>query len=511
MIVGMSPDSVPSVDQLDSEALRTLARQLMQQLQVSESRNQQLLHELAILRRHRFGARSEQSAGVQGSLLDETIEADLADIEQQLQRQSSRTQVETRDSAPPKRQALPPELPRIDHHHEPDSTICACGCQLQRIGQDVTEKLDHVPSMLTVQRHIRGKWVCRQCQTLVQAPMPAQIIDKGLATSGLLAQVLVSKFADHLPLYRQEQIFMRAGVRLVRSTLAQWVGSCGAQLQPLVDALRESILAQSVLQADETLVQMLQPGSGKTHRAYLWAYTPGVYESLKAVVYDFTEGRAGAYARAFLGDWQGQLVCDDYGGYKACFEQGITEVGCMAHARRKFFELHDRGKSLIAEQALVLIGQLYGVEAQARDMTPQQRQALRQQQARPVAAALYAWMREHRLKVPDNTGIARALDYSLKRWQALTHYLDDGRLPIDNNHTENQIRPIALGRKNWLFAGSLRSGKRAAAIMSLIQSAKLNGHDPYAYLRDVLERLPTHPNNRINELLPHNWTSSPSP
>ena len=207
----------------------------------------------------------------------------------------------------------------------------------------------------------------------------------------------------------------------------------------------------------------------------------------------------------FLGDWRGELICDDYGGYKACFEQGIAEVGCMAHARRKFFELHQSGKSLIAEQALKSIGQLYEIEAQATDLLPEKRQRLREQQARPIAEALHAWMTAHRLKVPHGTGIARALDYSLKRWAALTRYLNDGRLPIDNNWIENQIRPIALGRKNWLFAGSQRAGHRAATVMSLIQSAKMNGHDPYAYLKDTLTRLPTHPNNRIEELLPHRW------
>ena len=203
--------------------------------------------------------------------------------------------------------------------------------------------------------------------------------------------------------------------------------------------------------------------------------------------------------------WRGVLVCDDYSGYKAGFAQGIAEAGCMAHARRKFYELHKSGKSQIAEQALKTIGQLYEIEALSAGMSPDERQRLREQQARPIAEALHAWMTAHRIKVPEGTDIARVLDYSLKRWAALTRYLDDGRLPIDNNHIENQIRPIALGRKNWLFAGSLRAGRRAAAAMSLIQSAKMNGHDPYAYLKDVLTRLPTHPNSRIEELLPHRW------
>jgi transposase len=379
---------------------------------------------------------------------------------------------------------------------------------LQRIGQDVSEKLDYTPGLFTVERHIRGKWVCKQCETLTQAPVPAHVIDKGLASTGLLAQVLVAKYADHLPLYRQEKIFERAGMKLARSTMAEWVGVCGVQLQPLADALRQAILAHRVVHADETPVQMLQPGSKKTHRAYLWAYAPGAFEDLRAVVYDFTDGRAGAHARTFLGDWQGSLLCDDYVGYKACFTQGITEIGCMAPARRKFFDLHVAAKSQLAQQAVQYMGQLYEIERQVKDLATDERRRRRQEQAKPVADALHVWMQAQRERVPDGSATAKALDYSLKRWVALTRYLDDGQLPIDNNWIENQIRPIAIGRNNWLFAGSLRAGKRAAAVMTLIQSAKLNGHDPYAYLKDVLTRLPTQPASRITELLPHNWKLS---
>ncbi len=514
----MSLKSASNLDQLDADALRALAEQLMGELaetrqmvarqahdlHFKETHIRKLTHEIAVLRRYRFGKKSEQFGGEQGLLLEDAVDADIAAIEQELMNLSGQPPAQKAVSQP-KRQALPPELPRILVRHEPHSTACTCGCQMQRIGEDVSEKLDYVPGVFSVEQHVRGKWACRQCETLTQAPVPTQVIDKGIATPGLLAHVLVAKYADHLPLYRQEQIFARAGVKLPRSTLAEWVGVCGVRLQPLVDALREAILNEPVVHADETPVQVLQPGSKKTHRAYLWAYAPGAFQDLKAVVYDFTEGRSGAHARAFLGDWRGELVCDDYGGYKASFEQGIAEVGCMAHARRKFYEQHQSGKSLIAEQALKSIGQLYEIEARGAALCPKKRQRLREHQARPIAETLHAWMAAHRIKVPDGTGIARALDYSLKRWAALTRYLGDGRLPIDNNHIENQIRPIALGRKNWLDAGSQRAGRRAAAVMSLVQSAKMNGHDPYAYLKDVLARLPTHPNNRIEELLPHRW------
>jgi transposase len=376
---------------------------------------------------------------------------------------------------------------------------------MKRIGEDVAEKLDYVPGVFTVERHIRSKWACAKCETLVQAPVQAHVIDKGIPTTGLLAQVLVAKFSDHLPLYRQEAIFARAGFAIPRSTLAQWVGSCGVQLQPLVDALKSEVLKFSVLHADETPVAMLKPGNGKTHRAYLWAYAPGAFEPIKAVVYDFCESRAGEHARAFLGEWRGSLVCDDYSGYKAGFAHGVTEAGCLAHARRKFFDLHASNKSQVAQSALQQIATIYEIEREVQSLSAEDRQRIRQVRSRPVLDALHQWMQLTLQKITDGSATARALDYSLKRWVALTRFVDDGRLPVDNNWIENQIRPIAIGRNNWLFAGSLRAGKRGAAAMSLIQSARLNGHDPYAYLSDVLRRLPMQRASQIGELLPHRW------
>lgn len=466
----------------------------------------QLTHEMAVLKRWKFGRSREQLDAGQASLLDETIDTDIAAIEQELQGLAPPANAAKEPRQQPKRAALPPELPRVELHHEPDSTTCACGCQLKRIGEDVSEKLDYTPGVLTVQRHVRGKWACSECQTLRQAPVPAQIIDKGLPTSGLLAQVLVAKYSDHLPLYRQETIFGRSGYTIARSTLAQWVGVCGVQLQPLVDALKTAMFRSAVLHADETPVAMLKPGNKKTHRAYLWAYAPGAFDDLKAVVYDFCESRAGEHARAFLGDWSGGLICDDFSGYKASFGAAITEVGCMAHARRKFFDLHVSNKSEIAQQALTYIGQLYEVEREVKHLSADERGRIRKDKSKLLVDALHQWMLLQRQRITDGTATAKALDYSLKRWVALTRFVQDGRLPIDNNWIENQIRPVAIGRGNWLFAGSLRAGQRAAAVMSLIQSAKLNGHDPYAYLKDVLARLPTQKNSRIDELLPHNWT-----
>src|SRR5690606_28658867 len=251
----------------------------------------------------------------------------------------------------------------------------------------------------------------------------------------------------HLPLYRQQKIFARAGVKLPISTMADWVGVCGVRLQPLVDALRETILTHDVLHADETPIQVLRPDTGrKTHRAYLWAYAPGAFEDLKAVIYDFAPSRAGEHARAFLCDWRGKLVGDDLSGYKKGFTNGITEIGCMAHARRKFFKLHAANQSQLAEQALRYIGELYEIERETKALDATQRWRIRQEKAEPIAGKLHDWMLAQRMRVPDGSGTAKALDYSLKRWAALTRYLDDGCVPIDNNHIEQQIRPVALGR-----------------------------------------------------------------
>lgn len=514
-----------NLEQLSPECLRDLAAQLIGQVsqlqddnagllgQIAtkekqninlKTLNDKLTHEIAVLRRHQYGRASESLNVLQISLLDDVVEADIAGIEEELARMDPSLLQRTRKKQP-KRTALPAEFPRTVIRHEPVSTQCTCGCQLERIGEDISEKLDYTPGVFNVEHHVRGKWACKNCESITQAAVPAQVIDKGIPTSGLLAQVLIAKYADHLPLYRQEKIFERAGFAIARSTLADWVGRCGVALQPLVDAMRDKLLTEPILHADETPVPMLSPGKKKTHRAYIWAYANTVDADRSMVIYDFTETRAGKNARAFLGEWCGKLVCDDFGGYKAGFAGGITEIGCMAHARRKFFELHERKKSLIAEQALVIIARLYEVEHAIRDMNAQQRLHYRSEYAKPILDELHNWLISHRRKVLEGTAIAKVIDYSLNRWTALTRYCEDGALPIDNNWAENQIRPWALGRKNWLFAGSLRSGQRAAAVMTLIQSAKLNDLEPYAYLKDVLDRLPTTKASQIEELLPYNW------
>ena len=493
------------LNQLSESEVRALAAQMQSTIQRLTVEKEHLTHEIALLRRHRFGQRSEaQGTSPQQSLLRDLVDEDLAAIESELETLNEPV-TETRQRSKPRRQSLPAQLPRTEIRHDPESTTCGCGCQLTRIGEDISEKLDYEPGTFSVERHIRSKWACKQCETVVQAPVAPHIIDKGIPTTNLLAQVLISKYADHVPLYRQEQIYARAGMELPRSTLADWVGRCGVELTPLVDCLRSCLLGHAVLHADETPVPMLSPGKKKTHRAYIWAYATTRTAPIQAVVYDFQPTRSGKACREFLADWHGHLVCDDYQGYKAGFVTGMTEVGCWAHARRKFFELAERGNSPIAEQALVTVGRLYDIEREIAEKPPDERRRIRDAQARPIAGHLREWLIHQRSGLTEGTRTAKAIDYSLKRWEALTRYLDDGAVPIDNNWIENQVRPWALGRKNWLFAGSLRSGQRAANVMSLIQSAKINGLDPQAYLRDVLERLPTLMYSEIDSLLPHNW------
>lgn len=359
-----------------------------QSIKYKEQVNQKLTYELALLKRHRFGQRSENLSALQISLLEEIIDTDIASIDTELD-DALEPESKATKKHQAKRKALPPELPRHDIHHDPDATQCHCGCQMKRIGEDVSEKLDYVPGVFSVERHIRGKWVCGECETLAQAAMPAHIIDKGIPTTGLLAHLLISKYADHLPLYRQEQIFARSCVQLSRSTLAEWIGVCGVRLQPLVDAMREHLLKETVLHADETPVPMLTPGKKKTHKAYIWAYASAPFSGLNAVVYDFQPGRSGQHARDFLGDWKGQLVSDDYAGYKKSFDKGVTEIGCMAHARRKFVELHVAGRSQIAGEAVRLIRELYRVEQEVRELDADGRHQIRQAQAKPIADKLH--------------------------------------------------------------------------------------------------------------------------
>lgn len=476
-----------------------------------------LKFEVARLKRWRFGSSQESLETQQplfAALAQDTAQEDRAAAQAQ---QPEAAPAPTKPKRQAVRQALPEALPRVEHRHELEQTLCECGQTLQRIGQEVSEQLDCVPAQFFVHRHIRGKYACRCCETLQSAALPAQVIDKGIPAPGLLAQVIVAKIDDHLPLYRQSEIYARSGVHIPRSSMAQWVGICGVRLAPLADALREHVLSHSVIQVDETPVRLLAPGKGKTAKAYAWVYRTTDHVAQRGVWFDFCSGRSGEHPRRVLANFHGVLVTDDYAGYHQLHAlPHITEAGCMAHARRKFFEVHKLNASPIAREAIERIGQLYALEAQAKDLRPEQRLSLRQTQGQPIAQALHAWLSEQRQHLAKADATARAIDHCLKRWQALVQYLQDPHIPIDNNAVENAIRPIALGRKNWLFVGSEQAGVRSANLMSLIESAKLMGHDPWAYLKDVLERIPTTLQRDLHTLLPHHWqppdpSKKPSP
>lgn len=468
-----------------------------------QTRIDALTAEISRLRRVQFAARSEAMNPEQRSLFDDAITADIAAVEAELEALQSPAARSTRQV--PKRAPLPAHLPRMETRHEPASCTCqSCGSALTQIGEHVSEKLDCKPLEFFVRRDVHPQYACRSCETVTAVPVAPAIIDRGIAAPGLLAQVLVSKYLDHAPLYRQEGIFSRSGLTIPRSTLAEWVGVCGVRLQPLVDALRTELLTQPVLHADETPVALLDPGAGKTQRAYLFAYATAAAGN-PIVVFDFCDSRSGKHAARFLGDYRGALMVDDFAGYKALFDRGLTELGCMAHARRKFFDLHQASKSTQALEALERIGQLYRIEAAVKDLDPEARHRYRLQHAKPRLDALHDWLVSLRQASLGGSGLAKAIDYSLKRWSALTRYLDDGRYPIDNNRIENAIRPVAIGRKNWLFVGSESAGRRAAAIMSLLATAKANGHEPHAWLLDVLTRLPTTLSRNLGQLLPHQW------
>ena len=467
-----------------------------------ELKIQALTLELAYHKRLKFGAKAEAFTAEQRDLFTNSVEEDLSAMQAELEQLSPAAP--RAKFKPTGRKALPADLPRIEHRHEPESCTCGqCGNALVQIAEDISEQLDVEPARFFVHRHIRPQYACRACETVTAAAIPPAIIDGGLAAPGLHAWVVIQKYLDHLPLYRIEQISARHGAGISRSTLAEWIGRIGVALQPLVDRLIELLKERSVLHADETPVQQLDPGKGKTKRAYLWAYrSNSLDEGPPIVVFEFQPGRSGSHARTFLSDWQGHLMVDDYAGYKAMFGHGITELACLAHARRKFFDLHAANQHPVAAEALGRIAELYHIESTAKEYTVEQRAQYRQEQALPRLETMHAWLLLIRQKTADGSSLAKAIDYSLKRWPAIMRYADSGNLPIDNNPIENAIRPIAIGKKNWLFAGSERAGKRAAAIQSLLATAKANDIEPLAWLKDTLEKLPTCKNNRIDELLP---------
>jgi transposase len=415
------------------------------------------------------------------------------------------------------RRPLPAHLPREVRTHAPQLEACPdCGERLRKLGEDVSEVLKRIPSRFQVIRHVRVKLACACCDRIVQTAAPSRPIERGLAGPGLLAHVLVSKYGDHLPLYRQSEIYAREGLELDRSTLADWVGGTSRLFEPLVEALRRHVMSAEKLHADDTPVPVLAPGRGKTKTGRLWAYVrddrPAGDQTPPAVWFAYSADRKGEHPRAHLSKFKGTLQVDGYAGFDQLYETGrIEEAACWAHVRRKFYDLQLAHKSGVAAEALERIGALYAIEKQIQGHWPEERRGIRNLHSGPLLASLKQWLEETLDKLSRKSDTAIAVRYALGRWEALLRYCDDGKLEIDNNAAERALRAVALGRKNYLFAGSDRGGDSAARIYSLIGTAKLNGVNPESYLRNLLCRIADHPINRIEELLPWNLAASVPP
>ncbi|MVW80516.1 IS66 family transposase [Bordetella sp. 02P26C-1] len=493
--------TTPAADTNDIAALKAVIASMQQELDY-------LRWQLAKARQERFGRSSER-----GDLLNQLALYQEAPIP--MDTPAADTVIAPIKSDTPRqpshRKPLPESLPREEHVLLP-LTGCgcpACGGMLKPLGEDVSEMLEYVPASIKVVRTVRPKLACGRCDAIVQAPALSRPIERGLAGPGLLAQVLVSKYCDHQPLYRQSAIYARHGVELSRSTLADWVAASSRLLRPLVQALHGHVTASQKIHADDTPVPVLAPGRGKTKTARLWTYVrddrPAGLDTPPAVWFGYSPDRRGEHPAKHLKHFAGIVQADGYAGFNRLYETGnVLEAACWAHVRRKFYDIAQQQASPLALEAIALIGELYSIEAQIRGQPADQRQQVRQARAGPLLASLHDWLHGTLRALSRKSALAEAIRYALARWVALTRYVDDGRIEIDNNAAERALRVVALGRKNYLFAGSDAGGHSAAAIYSLLGTAALNGIEPMAYLREVLARIADHPINRIQELLPWN-------
>lgn len=475
---------------------------------------EKLKAEIARLKRWRFG-RSSERIDVALTQLQLALDELQVDGAPQVTATTSPLAESTQAEPKPRVTALrrtprsfPEHLPRETIVHAPSRCTCAdCGAALRKLGEDISEMLDYEPGYFKVIRHVRPKLSCVHCSQVLQMPAPARPIERGIPAPGLLAQVIVAKYGDHCPLYRQQAIYRRAGVELERATLADWVGGASRLLEPLVKSLGRYVLGAEKIHGDDTPVPVLDPGQGKTKRGRLWTYVrddrPAASRDPPAVWYRYSPDRKGEHPRSHLKDFRGILQADAYSGFAALYEnEQIIEASCWAHARRKFYDIHVSDRSPLAAEALQRIGALYAIEDEIRGRPAIERAQARQEHAAPLLLALHQWLSATLQLLSTKSALAGAIKYCLVRWTALTRYRDDGRIEIDNNTAERAIRPVVLGRRNYLFAGSDAGGERAANLYSLIGSAMLNAMDPYLYLRHVLERIAEHPINRIQELLP---------
>lgn len=476
---------------------------------------EQLKYQIAKLKHERYGQSSERSAALeQLELKLSELEEDASEAEAAAQIAVGRAKVEVKsfERRKPARRPLPEHLPRERIVYPSPAACPCCGGALHKIGEDLTETLERIPSRWKVIQHVREKFSCRSCESITQPPAPSHPIERGRAGPLLLAHVLFAKYCLHLPLNRQSTAYGREGIDLSVSTLADWVGACAAALMPIVELVRAHVFAAERIHADDTTVPVL--AAGKTRTGRLWTYVrddqPFGGQDPPAAAFFYSPDRGGEHPQAHLVNYTGLMQADAYSGFNRLYEPSrkggsIVEAACWAHARRKYFELARLNKAPIAIEAVQRIDALFAIERDIKGMKPDQRVAVRTERSKPLVVELEAWLRAQRAKLSSKSDTAKAIHYSLKRWPALTRFLDDGRLCMTNNAAERSLRCVAVGRHNWTFAGSDEGGRRAAAMYTLIETAKLNDADPQAWLADLLARLPDHPAKRINELLPWKW------
>jgi transposase len=504
----------------ERDAERAEKTRLLEERDQLAGQNDRLRHLIRQLQRMQFGRRSEKLDPDQFNLALEDLEQAIAASVAEQEKADSALRKALSDKRRAGRSPLPDHLPRVEIVIAPEDTTCpCCGGAMHVIGEDCSQRLDVIPAQYRVIVTRRPKYACRACQeAVVQAPAPARLIEGGLPTERLVADVVVSKFADHLPLYRQSQILARSGVKIERSTLAGWVGTAAAELAPLHNHLVGKLKASPKLFCDETRCPVLDPGRGQTKTGFMWAIArddrPWGSADPPAVAYTYAPGRGGKHAVKLLAGFSGVLQVDGYAVYNQLARPtraggAVTLAFCWSHLRRKFYELYVGGNQPIATEALARIKLLYDIEAQARGSPPQVRRALRQAHAKPIVDALKPWLQASLAKVPKGCKLGEALGYGLNHWDGLVRFLDDGRIEIDSNTVERSIRPLALTRKNALFAGHDLGAESWAMIASLIETCKLNAVDPLAWMTDVLTKLVNRwPASKIDELMPWAYAKS---
>jgi transposase len=524
--VSESADSLPD----DVEALRALVvsalaerdAALAERDRLSEQ-NEKLQHLLQQLRRARFGRSSERLDADQLQLALEDIEQALALVEAQEVKRDATPKTARARTRSPERPSLPTHLPRVEEVVAPEDISCpCCGGAMHVIGEDRSERLDVVPAQFRVIVTRRPKYACRACEgAVVQASAPERLIKGGLPTEAMVAHVLASKYAWHLPLYRQAQMLASRGIAIDRSTLAFWVGYAAAELAPLVRRMREILLGSARLAVDETPAPVLDPGRGRTKTGYFWAIArddrPWGGADPPAVVYSYAPGRGAEEGLKPLAGYAGIVQCDGYAAYKQLADPkrtggAATLAYCWAHVRRHFYDIAKGGAAPIADEALQRIAALYAIEDRIRGRDPEARRLVRQAESKPLVVALRAWLETQLARLSSKSLLAEAIRYALNQWDGLARFLEDGRIELDTNAVERAMRPIALNRKNALFAGHDEGAANWACIASLIETCKLNAVDPQAYLADVLARLVNlWPASRLDELMPWNWIRTTAP